>query len=75
MMSRIYETIEVWEIKWDTRGIERGIKNRILLDIDLFVDTDDDNKLEEQISEFLTDEFGCCHSGFRWERSHKGLTH
>ena len=27
-MSRIYETIEVWEIKWDTRGIERGIKNR-----------------------------------------------
>jgi len=66
-------TIEIWDIKWDNRGVERGFLNRMLLGIELFVDTDDENELKEQISQYLKDEFDCSHNGFRWKKSHKEL--
>lgn len=69
--------MKITNIKWDTDGDMKILKSLpkeidITDEFDVNDYEDDEDKLLDDISDWLSDTYGYCHFGFEIERSRKG---
>ena len=56
--------VHIYDIKWDTDGEEADLPTEIDKTFDGYKDITDEDLLDE-ISDWLSDEYGYCHDGFQ----------
>ena len=70
-------TFRVYGIQWDTDN-DRDILDLLPDEVEVTVtseevdDIDDDEEVEETISDYLTDHYDFCHCGFQMEEKKEG---
>lgn len=83
-MKDLYEDMEACEANmrelydallkaWEKRGIDDDILPKLISISKSVLDMDEDDELEEVLSDYLSDTYGYCHNGFHFDEDEEGI--
>lgn len=83
-MKDLYEDMEACEANmrelydallkaWEERGIDDDILPKLISISKSVLNMDEDDELEEVLSDYLSDTYGYCHNGFCFEEDEEGI--
>jgi hypothetical protein len=58
---------------WEERGIDDDILPKLISISKSVLDMDEDDELEEVLSDYLSDTYGYCHNGFHFDEDEEGI--